>query len=178
MHNSRSSCVSVLRSQCCLPLDTGSIWRSWWCVLKHHMYPNEFLVPYCPGPILLKCKNVGLSFVQRENYKSLCPIASSCSYGMHFARTDLESQSCHWLEVKAVGGCLTFLSVTSISVCVRLYLIERSKASFFLTVSELQHPCTLQEGFSNASNSIGISDFLSHEKIFIKRNLTRCQRYF
>lgn len=77
-----------------------------------------------------------------------------------------------------MGGCLTFLSVTSISVCVRLYLIERSKASFFLTVSELQHPYTLQEGFSNASNSIGISDFLSHEKIFIQRNLTRCQRYF
>lgn len=171
MHNSRSSYVSVLRSQCCLPLGTGSIWRSWWCVLKHHMYPNEFLVPCCPGPILLKCKNVGLSFVQSENYKSLCPIAFSCSYGMHFARTDLECQPCHWLEVKTVVGCLTFLSVTSISVCVRIYLIEHSKASLFLNCFRVAASLYFTRGLFKCQQYCWHFWFFEcHEKIFIQRN--------
>lgn len=76
-------------------------------------------------------------------------------------------------------GCLTFLSVTSISVCVRIYLIEHSKASFFFLFFSfnrfrVEASLYFTRGlFKCHSNSVGISDFKSHEKIFIQRNLTR-----
>lgn len=50
--------------------------------LKHCVNPNEFQVPTCPSPILLSCKNVGLSFF--HNYcKSLCPVAFSSGCGIY-----------------------------------------------------------------------------------------------
>lgn len=57
--------------------------------LKHSVNPNEFQVPYCPSPILLSCKNVGLSFVQSCYYKSRCPVAFASSCGIDFSQSQI-----------------------------------------------------------------------------------------